>query len=428
MKRARSLLTLLLLTAASLFLAGEATAQTRCDIESNNALDCILTSFQSATQSWQSRLAGLAITLFWILAAIEFSWAAIQLAFRGADLGEWLSTLVNQVMFIGFFAALLQFSAEWASAIIASFQQAANIAGGAGLLRPSDIFDVGIRLATSLYDASSNWNIVHNLVLVIAGFFILIAFGLITAYLIVALVESFIVISAGVLFMGFGGSRWTKDYAVRIFQYCMSIGAKLFVIQLLAGLMIAVVEPWASLAQGTSSLSAASLTSIFVLVGISIIFVAIVSIIPQMVQTLINGSGVAGGGERLYATTAGMVTGSVAGAVGGVMAMHSARRLASEQLAAAEADSSAPAPGLRRQAQLASGTARNLGKHAAADLGARLGGRMARWAGAMDSERQSLKTRPRATGERQMRPEGPAGADQPKPFAGTSPDRDDGKS
>jgi type IV secretion system protein TrbL len=246
-------------------------------------------------------------------------------------------------MFIGFFAALLQFSAEWASAIISSFQQAANIAGGTNLLRPSDIFDVGIKLATALYDASSNWNIVHNLVLVIAGFFILIAFGLITAYLIVALVESFIVISAGVLFMGFGGSRWTKDYAVRIFQYCMSIGAKLFVIQLLAGLTIAVVEPWAALAQGTSSLSAASLTSIFVLVGISIIFVAIISIIPQMVQTLINGSGVASGGERLYATTAGVVTGSVAGTVGGAMATHSARRLASEQLAAAEADGRAEA-------------------------------------------------------------------------------------
>jgi hypothetical protein len=147
-----------------------------------------------------------------------------------------------------------------------------------------------------------------------------------------------------------------------------------------------------------------------------------------MVQTLINGSGVASGGERLYATTAGVITGSLAGAVGGAMATHSARRLASEQLAAAEAEGGAPTTGLRRQAQLALGTARNLGKYAAADLGGRLGGRMARWSGAMDSERQSLKSRPRATGERQMRPEGPAGGDPRNPSSGTSPDRDDGKS
>jgi hypothetical protein len=59
MKTAQSgIIPLLLLVAATLFLASEAAAQTRCDIEANNALDCILTSFQSATQSWQSRLAG----------------------------------------------------------------------------------------------------------------------------------------------------------------------------------------------------------------------------------------------------------------------------------------------------------------------------------------------------------------------------------
>jgi hypothetical protein len=109
------------------------------------------------------------------------------------------------------------------------------------------------------------------------------------------------------------------------------------------------------------------------------------------------------------------------------MATHSARHLASEQLAAAEADSRAPTTGLRRQAQLASGTAQNLGKHAAADLGGRLGGRMARWSGAMDSERQSLKARPRATWERQMRAESATRGDQPNTSAGTRPDRDDGK-
>jgi hypothetical protein len=109
------------------------------------------------------------------------------------------------------------------------------------------------------------------------------------------------------------------------------------------------------------------------------------------------------------------------------MATHSARRLASEQLAAAEAEGSAPKTGLRRQADLAAGTVRNLGRHAAADLGSRLGGRMARWSGAMDSERQSLKARPRATRERQMRAEDTASGDQPNTSPGTRPNRDDGQ-
>ncbi len=115
------------------------------------------------------------------------------------------------------------------------------------------------------------------------------------------------------------------------------------------------------------------------------------------------------------------MTASVASAVGGVMATHGARRLASEQLASAEEGGNAPKTALRRQADLTAGTVRNLGRHAAADLGMRLGGRMARWSGAMDSERQSLKAKARATGQRQMRAEETASHDQPK-------DRDEGKS
>ena len=405
------------LAATALVLPSDALAQTVCDFESNNTLDCVLDSFQATTRNWQSRLAGLALTLFWILAAIEFTWAAIQLAFRGADFGEWLAVLVNQVLFIGFFAALLQFSAEWAGAIVASFQEAANIAGGTNLIRPSDIFDVGIKLATALYDASSNWNIVHNLVLVVAGFLILLSFGLIAASLIVALVESYIVISAGVLFMGFGGSRWTKDYAIRIFQYAMSVGAKLFVIQLLAGLTIAIVEPWASVAAGASSLSSASLTSIFVLVGVSIIFVAITKMIPEMVQSLINGTSLSRG-DGLFTAAAGVAAGAVAGTVGGAMATRSATRLASEQLRSAEADGTAPQSAIGRALYVPARTVGHLGKEAAIDIGTRLGGRMAKWSQTMDSQRQSLKGRRRANSERRMRAEREAERSGPQPPSG----------
>lgn len=411
-----------ILTAITLALPSDALAQVACNFEGNNTLDCVLDSFRATTRDWQSRLAGLAITLFWILATIEFTWAAIQLAFRGADLGDWLTMLVNQVLFIGFFAALLQFSAEWAGAIVASFQEAANIAGGTNLIRPSDIFDVGVQLATSLYDASSNWNIVHNIVLVVAGFFLLLSFGLIAASLIVALVESYIVISASVLFMGFGGSRWTKDYAIRIFQYAMSVGAKLFVIQLLAGLTIAIVEPWASLAAGESTLSSASLTSIFVLVGVSVIFVAITKVIPEMVQSLINGTSLSRG-EGLFATAGRVASGAAAGVVGGAMAARSATRLASEQLRSAEAEGTAPRSAVGRALYVPARTAGNLGKEAANDIGTRLGGRMTKWSQSMDGHRQSLKSKRRANAERRMRG-GPSGSKPSEEPKGSGNDKD----
>ena len=72
--------------------------------------------------------------------------------------------------------------------------------------------------------------------LVLFAIVLIVCFGLITALYILTLVESYVVISAGVLFMGFGGSRFTKDFALKILVYAVSVGAKLFVLELLVGL------------------------------------------------------------------------------------------------------------------------------------------------------------------------------------------------
>jgi type IV secretion system protein TrbL len=354
-------------------LASEALAQSSCTIAGdNNALDCVLISFQEATRNWEAELARLALRLFWILALIEFTFSAIQLAFRGADFSEWMASLLNQILFIGFFAALLQFSSQWAGAIIASFREAANIAGGVSVIRPSDIFDVGVKLGAALISDLSILNLAFSIILIIAAFFLLIAFGLIAASLIVALVESYIVISAGVLMMGFGGSRWTKDYAVRTFQYSLSVGAKLFIIQLLAGLILVITAPWTS---ELASYWTRSWTSLFVLLGVSVVFVCLVRTIPDMVQGLINGTSLASGGG-LYGTASGIAAGAVTGSVAGGMALRSAGLLASEQLRSAQTAGTGPDSSSGRAAFLARRTAGNLASAGTANIGDRLSGRV----------------------------------------------------
>jgi type IV secretion system protein TrbL len=263
----------------------------------------------------------------------------------------------------------LQFSSVWAEAIIASFREAANLAGGVAVIRPSDIFDVGLRLGTILLSDLSVLSPVFSLVLILAAFFLVIAFGLIAATLIVALVESFIIISANVLFMGFGGSRWTKDYAVRTFQYCVSVGAKLFIVQLLAGLMIAIIEPW-------SAIEAAQLTRswtfLLVPLGISMVFIVLIRTIPDLVQGLINGTSLSTG-AGLYASATGFAAGAATATVATGMTARSGVKLASEQLKDAEL-------GGRAHASLpiafAGRTAANITGAALGNVGARLSGRV----------------------------------------------------
>jgi type IV secretion system protein TrbL len=374
MRAHRHLFLLGVFLTTSLPFASEAAAQTSgCGIsDGNNALDCVLSTFQTATRGWEAKLSQLAFRLFWILALIEFAWAAIALALRGADVSEWMSSLLNQILFLGFFAALLQFSSNWAAAIVDSFRSAANIAGGIAVIRPSDIFDVGLKLASTLLADLSVLSPVFSLVLVLSSFFLLIAFGLIAATLIVALVESFIIISAGVLMMGFGGSRWTKDYAVRTFQYCLSVGVKLFIVQLMAGLMIAVIQPWTSVdaAQLTQSW-----TFLLVPLGISIVFVVLIRTIPELVQGIINGTSLASG-AGLYATATSIAAGAAAHTVSAGMATASAGQLASEQLTDAALRGEAPPSRVGQAGWLGARATVNLGTAALKNVGDRLSGRV----------------------------------------------------
>ena len=253
----------------------------------DNSLDRIVELYRGNAQRWEATLAGSALTLFWILATIEFTWAAIQLAFRGADFGEWLSTLVNQVLFIGFFAALLQFSAEWARAIVDSFRQAASAAaqanGASGGIAPSDIFDTGMQIATRFTESASLWSPFASVGLFIGMLVVIICFALIAAFMVLTLVKSYIVISAGVLFMGFGGSRWTKDFATRTLVYTVSVGAKLFILQLLVSLGAQIFR---DLGAGVANDQA----GLFTIIGAAIVMLAVTKSVPEMVQGLINGS------------------------------------------------------------------------------------------------------------------------------------------
>ena len=311
-----------------------------------------------------------ALRLFWLLAGIEFTWAAVRLALRGADFGEWLAEVVNQILFIGFFLTLLLNSADWAAAIVGSFREAANQAstasGGTGNITPSNIFDVGLQLANRILEQSSIWAPGDSLGLIISALVILICFALIAAFMILALVESYIVISAGVLLMGFGGSRWTKDYAIKIVVYAVSVGAKLFVLQLLVGLGEAMIQGWLATFE-------TSTTDIFIMVGSAVVMLALTKSVPDMVQALINGTSVGSGSAITGATAAvGAATlGTAAVAVGAGAALGGAARLASVQ-AAASAD---PPSSMARAARLTGNTMKNLGGAAVEDIGRRLGGR-----------------------------------------------------
>jgi len=287
-------------------------------LPTNNILDRVINTYQSKTTAWEGVLSDYALHLFWILATIEFVWSSIKLAVKGADLSEFLAELLNRTMYIGFFLTLLLNSSLWSKAIVDSFRQAGSdavaAAGGISGVAPSNVLDAGWLILKQVVASMNVWEPGDTVVIALAAIVILIAFALMTALLIIALVESYFVISSGVILMGFGGSQWTSQFAINTIRYAVSVGAKLFMVQLVIGLGQSILQDWSAQMQvGTFDID-----DVLMIGAGSIVFLAITKVIPEMVQGLVNGSSLATGGAL-----SGMVTGAIGAMAGATAAVAS---------------------------------------------------------------------------------------------------------
>lgn len=307
-------------------------------------LDRTADQYKTITALWQDTMLKYANRLFWLLAVIELTYIGIKLALKGAEMQEFTGELVHFIMVTGFFAALLQFGTTWIPWVIESFQQIATeanaAAGGGPSSSPSTIIDSIFKAALHAITTCS-WRQI-----IVAGTFglsILICGIVIACIMVLAYIEMYVVCSAGLIFYGFGGSRWTRGYATKIITYAVSVGVKLMLIQLIVGI------GGSLLGQLTAPVSAKDFdinNTASLLIAVSCV-AYLVKAIPQTVQSIINGVDVNTHGflgQAAGVTKAAVVTGAAI-ATGGTAAVAGAAKLAAAQGAASAASTAAGAGG-----------------------------------------------------------------------------------
>lgn len=296
---------------ASCFLVTPSFAQTG-DMGSGQLFD-LMSSIKTASVQWDGKLQHYAVGLFWGLAVINFVWIFLPVIFKQADFSEIIGELVKATLTIAFFWMLLINSREWATAIIDSFRTAGAeaIDKKHGGLEPGDIFYTAISLADKINNVSTI-NPVTSIAAVFSSTMVLVGFVFIAGFMCVAIVESYIVINASVLFMGFGGSQWTREYSLSIARYGVAVGAKLFVMTLIVGLIDSSATKWAAAYdQGNASM--------LTMVGLSVICAYLCKTIPDLIQSVINGTSM-GGGHHLGEMAAVAATAATAAASGVALA------------------------------------------------------------------------------------------------------------
>ena len=317
------------------------------DVPTDNALDQIKNLYHNQAQNWSFILTVYAVRLFWILVLIDLAWLGIQLALNPGEFSDFFAAFVRKVLFIGFFWILLQpipggpagaqaRGIQWATDIVNSLVQAGgqanNWAGGTATISPSDIFDAGWDLCAQVIDACKTWQIWKSLPLLIGAIIIMIIFAMIAAMMLLMYVQSYIIIYAGVILLGFGGSVFTKDISLMYFRSALSVGVKLFIMILVVGLGQTILNQW--IANFTVSIE-----QVILFIGAAVVLLALVKAIPDMVADLINGFSW-GSGEPLMRTAvqtgktaAATTAGAAVGAAGGYMAVSEAVKLAGTQSA-----------------------------------------------------------------------------------------------
>jgi type IV secretion system protein TrbL len=150
----------------------------------------------------------------------------------------------------------------------------------------------------------------------------------------------------------------------------VSVGAKLFVLQLLVSIGDGLIQSW------VATFNDITASSLCILVGCSIVMLALVKVLPETMQHIVNGSSMANGSALIGAAAAvGAATAAFGAGLAGSGAMAgNALRLAATQMDAKDDAGTAPASRIGRAAALTGYTAKNMVAAPLADLGRRLSG------------------------------------------------------
>lgn len=242
--------------------------------------------FYTKTSAWEPTLKRYALTVFRWLVILEVCFLGIRAALNRDQLGDILKQFVMLLLMAGFFMAVITYYKEWSWNLINGLGAIGRELTPGGYSSESP-FLTGMQLVKLVLDKLSIWSPGNSIALLIAALVIIICFALISAQVVFIKCEAMIAMAAAVILVGFGGSAFLKDYAVNAIRYVLAVAFKLFVMQLVLGVGIAFIEVF--------STSTAELQDIFVVIGASVVLLALVKSLPDVCAGIINGSHVSSG-------------------------------------------------------------------------------------------------------------------------------------
>ncbi|MCQ9091183.1 P-type conjugative transfer protein TrbL [Vibrio alginolyticus] len=298
------------------------------DVQQDNTLDTIIAAFKAQTITWEPIIYNLTLSLFWGLVVISFTWTFIQMVIKdGVGLVDVIAELTRRVLLIGFSIWMMQNAPDLARTLIKSFTEiGSRISGGAVNFSPSNVFELGLNIISIAWDSTSFFSPVQNASFIICALIILVCFSIMAMDMTIVIVSGFIMVSGGIVAMGFLGSDWTRDNAINYFTAVLGVAFKMFVMQLVFITGYSFIETW-----GAAINDSSENTDYLAMVGACIVFAGLMREIPQIASSLASGRfTMAGGGVQSSLRNVGSAAAGAALLAGGAVAAGAYQMMGSD--------------------------------------------------------------------------------------------------
>ena len=251
--------------------------------------------FKAATTGWMTTAIGYAKDIFGSLAVLEFVWSGAQYALRKNDLPEFITSAFLKILSLSFFFfVLIDMAPTFIPDILNSFLDIGTSIGGVPQISPASpgtFVSLGIQTVVQMFHGLNEMSLGDEIGAVfpvtLAAIFILVAFIIIAAQILITLIESYIVVGAGAVMLGFLGSRWTTTFGEKYYGYAVSIGIKLMVVELITGLGLHMANVWVTELQAAQGVQ---LSMYFDIAMGSVLFAALAMMVPSLAGSFMNGS------------------------------------------------------------------------------------------------------------------------------------------
>ena len=254
-------------------------------------LNVILGVIDAQGKSWMTGLAEAGRTTFMALATIEITWCAALWAFEKDNMTSMMGDMVKAIMTISFFYALMVNAPEWIGIIHEQFKHAsaetlkvtaltpdgvlmegfmASQYVRMNMMNPAVLFagmasqiislieQVVVLFITAGAAAAANPQAGADMLTTLAtigttllwglmgfGFANLVSLCVLICYFIIALqlvmlqIEMILLMAAGAIFLGLGGSRWTREYVQTYMKHALTTGLRYLVLMMVLSFTMA---------------------------------------------------------------------------------------------------------------------------------------------------------------------------------------------